>query len=72
MASSQLPKDPQTKSDIAHVLDHGYVILENCFSKAEAVEAQEEIARLSGEHPEAGRNPFEGLRTNRIYALLNK
>jgi hypothetical protein len=72
MSSPKLPDDPQTQSDITHVLDHGYVILENCFSKDEAEEAKREIARLSGENPEVGRNPFEGLKTNRIYALLNK
>jgi len=48
------------------------VILENCFSKAEAEDAKAEIGRLGGKEPESGRNPFEGLKTNRIYSLLNK
>ncbi|KAF2432123.1 phytanoyl-CoA dioxygenase [Tothia fuscella] len=69
---SRSPSNPQTRADIEHVLEHGYVILEDCFSKAEAEDAKKEIRRLSGDSPEPGRNPFEGLKTNRIYALLNK
>jgi hypothetical protein len=41
-----LPSDPTLRADIEHVLEHGYVILPNCFSKAEAREAREEIVRL--------------------------
>jgi ectoine hydroxylase-related dioxygenase (phytanoyl-CoA dioxygenase family) len=64
--------DPQARADILHVLEHGYVILENQFPTHVAQAAKDEIDRLSGEDPEAGRNPFEGLNTNRIYSLLNK
>lgn len=67
-----MPTDPQTRRDVEEVLENGYIILENSFTLAEAAEAKAEIDRLSGEHPEAGRNPFEGLKTNRIYSLLNK
>ena len=67
-----LPSDPQTRADVDYVLENGYIILDDCFSIAEAVEAKAEIDRLSGQDPEPGRNAFEGLRTNRIYALLNK
>jgi hypothetical protein len=41
-----LPEDPQTRADVEHVLEHGYIILPNCFSKAEAQEAKDEIIRL--------------------------
>ena len=67
-----LPSDPSLSSDIKHVLEHGYVILQNQFSKDKARDTIAEIDRLSGTDPEAGRNDFEGLKTNRIYSLLNK
>ena len=67
-----LPQDPSDRANVQHVLRHGYVVLENCFSKAEADEAKAEIDRLSGNSPRVGRNPFEGFKTNRIYSLLNK
>jgi hypothetical protein len=64
--------DPQFQQDIEHVHEHGYVILENVFTRDEAEAAKQEIARLSGHDPKTGRNDFEGLDTNRIYSLLNK
>lgn len=67
-----LPPNPQTQADIQHVLEHGYVIIPDCFTKEEAKEARDEIRRLLGSAPAGGRNPFEGLNTNRIYSLLNK
>lgn len=62
---------------IDHTLEHGYVIIPNAFSKQEIEEAKLELQRLSrdgspGPASAGGRNPFEGYRTNRIYALLNK
>lgn len=67
-----LPSNSQTCADIKHVLEHGYVIIPDCFTKEEAKEARDEISRLLGNSPMGGRNPFEGLNTNRIYSLLNK
>lgn len=67
-----LPEDPITRADVEHVLEHGYVVIPGCFTKQEAKEARNEISRLLGEAPLGGRNPFEGLNTNRIYSLLNK
>lgn len=67
-----LPEDPATRADVEHVLRHGYVILPECFTKAEAKEARDEIDRLLGPSPLGGRNAFEGVKTNRIYSLLNK
>ena len=67
-----LPSDPAVRADIEHVLEHGYVIIPDCFTKAEAREAKAEIDRLLGESPLVGRNSFEGVNTNRIYSLLNK
>jgi Phytanoyl-CoA dioxygenase (PhyH) len=67
-----LPTDPSLRADIEQVLEHGYIILTNCFTKAEAREARDEIDRLLGSAPLTGRNDFEGIATNRIYSLLNK
>lgn len=67
-----LPEDPTLRADIEHVLEHGYVVIPNCFTKAEAKEARDEIVRLLGHQPLGGRNKFEGINTNRIYSLLNK
>lgn len=67
-----LPEDPTTRAEVEHVLEHGYVIIPDCFTKAEAQEARDEIRRLLGQEPLGGRNNFEGLNTNRIYSLLNK
>ena len=68
----QLPEDPKLRADIEHVMEHGYVIIPDCFTKAEAKEARDEIVRLLGHQPLGGRNNFEGINTNRIYSLLNK
>lgn len=68
---ASLPSDPQTRADIEQCLENGYVVLENVFSLNEAAEAKAEIGRLSGKDPIAGRNSFEGLKTNRIYSLLS-
>ena len=72
LQNKPLPSDQQTRSDIEHVLENGYVVLEDCFTKEQAKEARDEITRLLGDSPTGGRNPFEGLNTNRIYSLLNK
>jgi hypothetical protein len=71
-SAKPLSSKPQTRSDIEQVLNHGYIILQDQFSNHEAQAAKVEIERLSGKTPQGGRNPFEGLRTNRIYSLLNK
>lgn len=65
------------KTYVDHVNQHGYVIIPNAFSPSQIADAKAELARLSttpdaGPAVEAGRNPFEGLQTQRIYALLNK
>ncbi|KAK2749370.1 hypothetical protein FQN57_006302 [Myotisia sp. PD_48] len=67
-----LPTNPIDRANVEHVLQHGYVVLENCFTKEEAQEAKDEMVRLNGKNPSRGRNAFEGLNTNRIYSLINK
>lgn len=68
----KLPTDPKHRANVEHVLEHGYVVLKDAFSKQEAEEAKAEMRRLGGARPKRGRNPFEGKDTNRIYSLLNK
>jgi ectoine hydroxylase-related dioxygenase (phytanoyl-CoA dioxygenase family) len=67
-----LPNDPDLRADVEKILEHGYVILEDCFSKEDALEAKTEMDRLTGKEPMHGRNRFEGFQTTRIYSLLNK
>ncbi|KAI9148788.1 Tuberculostearic acid methyltransferase UfaA1 [Paramyrothecium foliicola] len=76
--------DARVQALIDHVNEHGYVIIPNAFDQAEIAEAKAEILRLSQEQvaeeaksmPAAkagkGRNKFEGLNTQRLYALANK
>ncbi|KAF5593454.1 phytanoyl dioxygenase [Fusarium pseudoanthophilum] len=71
------PVTPHLQTLIDETVSNGYVIIPNAFTDAEVEEAKAELRRLAAS-PEAGpavsggRNKFEGLRTNRIYALLNK
>ncbi|PTB38218.1 uncharacterized protein TrAFT101_011679 [Trichoderma asperellum] len=67
-----LPSDPAIRSLIQAVLKDGYVVIPNAFSEAEALEAKAEIDRLHGQSPRIGRDSFDGFKTNRIFALLNK
>jgi len=70
----QLPASPQSRADIQHVEEHGYVVPENRFSSREAEAAKAEIERLSTRDGRTimGRNVFEGVNTTRIYSLLKK
>ncbi|KAH8817118.1 phytanoyl-CoA dioxygenase [Xylogone sp. PMI_703] len=67
-----LPSHPKIKALAEQVLNQGYVIIPNCFSRAEGREAIEEIKRLSGKDPKTSRDDFFGRKTSRIYALPNK
>ncbi|KAL5583886.1 hypothetical protein FOVSG1_015237 [Fusarium oxysporum f. sp. vasinfectum] len=69
--------DPENEGLINSVIENGYIILEKMFTEAEIEEACQELKRLSesdaaGPASSGGRNKFEGFRTHRIYALLNK
>jgi hypothetical protein len=62
---------------INHITEHGYVVIPNAFSSEEIEEAKAEVRRLAsaprtGGASLRGRNTFEGLKTQRIYALANK
>ncbi|KAJ0301731.1 hypothetical protein COL5a_005749 [Colletotrichum fioriniae] len=90
-SSSSSPAVPNIETLIAHVEQHGYVIIPSAFSAPEVDEAHAEIVRLTSSPKTAGpaggfsagandkdstttggRNSFEGFKTHRIYALLNK
>lgn len=69
--------DPRVKKLIDHTVENGYVIIENAFSKAQVEETKAELARISnledaGPAVAHGRNSFEGFKTSRNFALLNK
>lgn len=79
MSSSYKQREAMSKVGplIEHTLEHGYVIIPNAFTEDEIREAKAELQRLKqaskpGPASAGGRNAFEGYRTNRIYALLNK
>jgi ectoine hydroxylase-related dioxygenase (phytanoyl-CoA dioxygenase family) len=67
-----LPKDLHHRVLAEHVLEHGYVVIRNAFSPAEADVAKAEIDRLHGAEPRVGRDVFEGFKTNRVFNLLGK
>jgi len=73
------PKDASISHLITHVLEHGYVILPSLFPSSLVSRALDELTHLSslpiedsGPASHGGRNPFEGYKTNRIYALADK
>ncbi|KAM0747411.1 phytanoyl-CoA dioxygenase family protein [Meredithblackwellia eburnea MCA 4105] len=71
---------PHQKELLEQVEQEGFVVIENAFSKQDIEEAKrvvrewEEIEASSGGGPaaEGGRNPFEGKKTKRLYAIFNK
>jgi hypothetical protein len=70
-------KDPSIQNLIDRVLKDGYVILPSIYNPTQVATAIIELARLeklesSGPAANAGRNPFEGFNTGRIYALADK
>lgn len=66
---------------IAHLIDevhrNGFVILFQIYTPSQVSHANTELARLEFDHSsgpasQGGRNPFEGFKTKRIYALADK
>jgi hypothetical protein len=61
-----------TVDEVVGALDaDGYAIVEGLLPPGDAASARAELTRLLAEIP-AGRNPFEGFSTRRIYALFAK
>ena len=62
---------------VDHINEHGFAIIPNAFGADVIEEAKAEVKRLT-DLPEAGpasargRNTFEGVKTQRLYALANK
>ncbi|MDG0979463.1 MAG: phytanoyl-CoA dioxygenase family protein [Halieaceae bacterium] len=67
-ASKSLPADV-VKADLHSVATQGYVIIENLVSVAEVQKVKSACNDLL-DH--TGRNDFEGLKTQRVYAVLSK
>ena len=58
--------------DVVAALDEeGYVVVEGLFSPDEVATAKADLQRVLADTP-AGRNPFEGAHTRRVYALFAK
>ena len=58
-------------SELDDLLDQGYVIIPGVLPEGTLRDVREQLApHLQGEFP--GRNDFEGLRSERVYALLDK
>ena len=67
-ASSQIPHEV-TEADLVQIEKNGYVVIEDVLSKQEIENIKQQI------HPllkNAGRNEFEGYKTQRLYAVLTK
>lgn len=70
-------KDPRIKAFIDEINTKGYTIIKDAFTKADIDQAKAELEQLvksgnGGPAGAKGRNSFEGLRTGRIYSLLDK
>lgn len=63
--------DAALETEIAALHEHGYVVIHDAISTATTRRVREQLEPyLQGEHP--GRNEFEGLDSERVYALLDK
>lgn len=60
---------PQIDRDFEVLMQDGYVIIENLISKEDCARIKNECLQLLDK---TGRNPFEGLNTQRLYNVLSK
>jgi len=60
-----------TDRDCAVLRDQGYIVIPGLLGASEIAELRAALAPVLGEK-QFGRNPFEGQRTERVYALLAK
>jgi ectoine hydroxylase-related dioxygenase (phytanoyl-CoA dioxygenase family) len=56
---------------VASLDEHGYAVVEDLLREPELSAARRDMRRVLAQTPE-GRNPFEGARTKRVYALFAK
>ena len=56
---------------VAALDEHGYAVVETLLPEPELVAARHDLRRVLAGTP-SGRNPFEGARTKRVYALFAK
>ncbi len=63
------------RAELSSVLDvlgrYGYAVVEDLLPAAQVATARQDLRRILADVP-TGRNPFEGARTRRIYALFAK
>ncbi len=67
-AAQQIPLEV-TAADLASVQKNGYLLIENLLTDTELEEIRRAASALL---KEVGRNEFEGLKTQRVYAVLAK
>ncbi|MFN3236935.1 MAG: phytanoyl-CoA dioxygenase family protein [Pseudomonadales bacterium] len=67
--AAELYSDEDVQAELDCLLKNGYVILPNLISEKQLEEIQRGIEPLLNR---TGRNAFEGVKTQRVYALLNK
>lgn len=60
-----------TQRELAHFVEHGYVVLEQAIDAAEIAAVKAALEPLERARP-MGRNNFEGERTQRVYSLAGK
>jgi hypothetical protein len=77
LSNGPLQDHSEIQGLIDHINEYGYAVIPNAFSSEEIEEAKTEVRRLAslsqtGGASLRGRNTFEGLKTQRIYALANK
>lgn len=78
LLSASKPPDARTQNLIDEVNKHGFVIIRDAFDASTVAAAKAEALRLTndpktaGPAGQAGRNNFEGHKTQRMYSLVDK
>lgn len=78
LLSTSKPPDARMQHLIDEVNKHGFVIIRDAFDASTVAAAKAEALRLTndpetaGPAGQAGRNNFEGHKTQRMYSLVNK
>ncbi|KAL6895079.1 PhyH domain-containing protein [Trichoderma evansii] len=78
LLSESKPPDARMQNLIDEVNKHGFVIIRDAFDASTVAAAKSEALRLTndpktaGPAGQAGRNNFEGHKTQRMYSLVNK
>lgn len=65
---NQQPLDPMLAHHAEELREHGYTVIENFLDDRALADVRAGLAPFLGRY--RGRNPFEGLRTERVYTLV--